>query len=481
MFAENGKISYRQLRRLYVFNLLGVGTLVIPTEIALLGKYGFVAITLGFVMEVLFLAAISKIKKWYLKSKTAGLVIYVYEVLLGAFLAWVFVDLIRYSLIPDEWFAVVLIVILFISAYALSGGVECRARTYEIVFWFILVPLALMMAFALKDMHLKYFEIHDEMNIKNILYGAYVVFATSTSLFNIIFLEGYDPKRIKRSVGFSIITAYVIMMLLYAVLLGNFGKYALAEIKYPAVVLMSNVSIKGSFFKRTDALMLAVWFFTLFSILNMTLFYGMELLERITQKRSKKAHIAVTIAPTFAAAVIMEYGDGILKKYIEFLMKAGIPVMIAFVAIMLVSGCSAVELEERCFPMLAGIDKKDGQYEFYYSIDNATEPVYADGIEEAVNECESGLSKTADTNHLKVLLIGNELYDDENSYAKLIQYLKDSSKFPRNTYVCAVDDINKTFENMGDYYEQLLEKQEREEGLCLTTVGDIMDEYTNGL
>ena len=38
MFAENGKISYRQLRRLYVFNLLGVGTLVIPTEIALLGK-----------------------------------------------------------------------------------------------------------------------------------------------------------------------------------------------------------------------------------------------------------------------------------------------------------------------------------------------------------------------------------------------------------------------------------------------------------
>ena len=155
--------------------------------------------------------------------------------------------------------------------------------------------------------------------------------------------------------------------------------------------------------------------------------------------------------------------------------------MIAFVAIMLVGGCSAVELEERCFPMLAGIDKKDGQYEFYYSIDNATEPVYADGIEEAVNECESRLSKTADTNHLKVLLIGNELYDDENSYAKLIQYLKDSSKFPRNTYVCAVDDINKTFENMGDYYEQLLEKQEREEGLCLTTVGDIMDEYTNGL
>lgn len=481
MFAENGKISYRQLRRLYVFNLLGVGTLVIPTEIAMLGKYGFIAITLGFIMSALFLMAVSKIKKGYLKSKTAGAVIYAYEVLLGAFLAWIFVDLIRYSLIPDEAFAVVLAVILLISAYALSGGVECRARTYEVVFWFILIPLMFMMAFALKDMHLKYFEIHDKMNIKNILYGAYVVFVTSTSLFNIIFLEGYDSKRIKKSARSSLIITYVIMMSLYAVLLGNFGKYPLAEIKYPAVTLMSNVSIKGSFFKRADALMLAVWFFTLFSLLNMTLFYGMELLKRITKKRCKKAHIAVTIALTFIAALIMEYGDGILKKYIEFLMKAGIPVMIAFVVIMLVSGCSAVELEERCFPMLAGIDKKDGQYEFYYSIDNATEPVYAAGIEEAVSGCESGLSKTADTNHLKVLLIGNELYDDKKSYAELIEYIKDSRKFPRNTYVCAVDDINETFENMGDYYEQLLEKQEREDGLCLTTIGDMLDEYTNGL
>lgn len=47
---------------------------------------------------------------------------------------------------------------------------------------------------------------------------------------------------------------------MYAVLLGNFGKYSLSEIEFPAVVLMSDVQIKGSFFKRADALMLSVWF-----------------------------------------------------------------------------------------------------------------------------------------------------------------------------------------------------------------------------
>ena len=58
----------------------------------------------------------------------------------------------------------------------------------------------------------------------------------------------------------AIFTYAGILFLLYAVLLGNFGKYSLSEIEFPAVVLMSDVQIKGSFFKRADALMLSVWF-----------------------------------------------------------------------------------------------------------------------------------------------------------------------------------------------------------------------------
>ena len=41
-FAQNESISPRQLYRLYVFNLLGVGTLVLPNNLAKLGKYAFI-------------------------------------------------------------------------------------------------------------------------------------------------------------------------------------------------------------------------------------------------------------------------------------------------------------------------------------------------------------------------------------------------------------------------------------------------------
>ena len=75
--------------------------------------------------------------------------------------------------------------------------------------------------------------------------------------------------------------------LLYAVLLGNFGKYSLSEIEFPAVVLMSDVQIKGSFFKRADALMLSVWFFTLFSVLNMSLYYAVLRCENFAENTRK--------------------------------------------------------------------------------------------------------------------------------------------------------------------------------------------------
>ena len=45
-FAQNESISPRQLYRLYVFNLLGVGTLVLPNNLAKLGKYAFISIAL---------------------------------------------------------------------------------------------------------------------------------------------------------------------------------------------------------------------------------------------------------------------------------------------------------------------------------------------------------------------------------------------------------------------------------------------------
>ena len=537
-FAQNESISPRQLYRLYVFNLLGVGTLVLPNNLAKLGKYGFISIALGVFMAWLFMWIVSEVrerrKNIYDRSfgKTAhvkiliyDLIIALYELSQAAFLAWIFAKLIRDSLIPDESFTAVLLVIMAVCAYALSGGVECRARVYEVVFFFVLIPLAAMLLFAISDVRFDYLMIKDrvgvEFGIADIFAGAYYVFAASISVFNILFVRERSVSQIRWSVSKAILTYAGILFLLYAVLLGSFGKYSLSEIEFPAVVLMSDVQIKGSFFKRADALMLSVWFFTLFSVLNMSLYYAVlrcedfakntaEVMPTFNKSRGfsnnkqlscdrQKSHdkekssirsrcIIFVIAVTVTLAYILESGDEIVKKYLGFLLCIAIPVIVVLTIGLMLTGCSAVELEERCFPTLAAVDivaaatdeTTDKEVvEFYYNMDESYEPEYADDIKTAVDSFEERLSQKADTNHLKVILIGKTLRNDKAAYASFMEYCKTSKKFPRNTYVCIADDINDIFDNMGDYYEQKMNKENHEDGEPIITLGTLLDDYTN--
>lgn len=537
-FAQNESISPRQLYRLYVFNLLGVGTLVLPNNLAKLGKYGFISIALGVFMAWLFMWIVSEVrerrkniydrsfgKTAYAKMLIYDLIIAVYELSQAAFLAWIFVKLIRDSLIPDESFTAVLLVIMAVCAYALSGGVECRARVYEVVFFFVLIPLAAMLLFAISDVRFDYLMIKDrvgvDFGIADIFAGAYYVFAASISVFNILFVRERSVSQIRWSVSKAILTYAGILFLLYAVLLGSFGKYSLSEIEFPAVVLMSDVQIKGSFFKRADALMLSVWFFTLFSVLNMSLYYAVLRCENFAKNTAKviftfnknrgfsnnkqlscdrqKSHdkekssirsrcIIFVIAVTVTLAYILESGDEIVKKYLGFLMCIAIPVIVVLTIGLMLTGCSAVELEERCFPTLAAVDivavdtdeTTDKEVvEFYYNMDKSYEPEYADDIKTAVDSFEERLSQKADTNHLKVILIGKTLRNNKAAYSDFMEYCKTSKKFPRNTYVCIADDINDIFDNMGDYYEQKMNKENHEDGEPIITLGTLLDDYTN--
>lgn len=202
--------------------------------------------------------------------------------------------------------------------------------------------------------------------------------------------------------------------------------------------------------------------------------------------------IIFVIAVTVNLAYILESGDEIVKKYLGFLLCIAIPVIVVLTIGLMLTGCSAVELEERCFPTLAAVDIVDvvshrdvsanensGYIEFYYNMDKSYEPEYADDIKTAVDSFEDRLSQKADTNHLKVILIGKTLRKDKAAYSDFMEYCKTSKKFPRNTYVCIADDINDIFDNMGDYYEQKINKENHEDGEPIITLGTLLDDYTN--
>ena len=115
-------------------------------------------------------------------------IVWAHSVFTAGFCAYVFSNLMQYTLVRESVYWVVLLVIVLVSAYAVSGGIESRARVYEILFWLVLVPFTGMLFAAIKNFELAYTEGIFYDAGKQVLKGSYLVFLFLTPLFFSLFL-----------------------------------------------------------------------------------------------------------------------------------------------------------------------------------------------------------------------------------------------------------------------------------------------------
>ncbi len=170
------------------------------------------------------------------------------------------------------------------------------------------------------------------------------------------------------------------------------------------------------------------------------------------------------------------------------------------VAVCNLSACSATELEDRCFPMMAIADVKEERVRFAYGFpelsqkdntdieeaDVGVPPTEGGNLAEALSAYEAELSNLADCNHMKVFVIGESLLRDTKRFNETLDYLRESEVFPRNTYVCVTGDIETLLEKAdslpedeGSYLEKFLQHHESDHEIKLTNLGTLLDEQIN--
>lgn len=147
---------------------------------------------------------------------------------------------------------------------------------------------------------------------------------------------------------------------------------------------------------------------------------------------------------------------------------------IALASVFFMTGCSTTELEERSFPMLVAIGVEDGSV------------TYKDAFPKEDDTGKLG-AKEKDYNHLKVLVLEEDLLEQQKLYESTLNEIAEKEVFPRNTYVCAMDDIDELFEmekeisqDLGTYLEEYLKSHEEKKDRLLT-LGDLLDEQANQL
>ena len=139
-----------------------------------------------------------------------------------------------------------------------------------------------------------------------------------------------------RAGRWAVLFAGILYAVLYLILLGIFGKNTLSVMEYPAVTMMCTIKITGGFLKRTDAFMLAIWFFTLFALLGGTAFYGGNLLSDLFGKKSAwggKYGFFILVA-AFALAEVF-YHSKTLCTYFEICFQTVMTPFIILVPVLL--------------------------------------------------------------------------------------------------------------------------------------------------
>lgn len=536
MFSENNQISGRQVFRLLTYDFLGMGTLLLPTMLAdTAGRDGIFCILAGILSTFLYLKLLRYLLKGmktsypdFLKQKCGKVCGYVlwggyflYFILMASYTAYLFSTLMLNGLVENISFYLVLLLILLLAFYGMAGGIEGRARVYEMLFWFLMIPLFLMLFAACREVKPAYWSPVFVADGKEMLSGSYYVLFCYSMVSIVLFLKEYVADR-KKCVGAAEKAVWFsggVFAALYLILIGLFGVGALAQMKFPAVTMMSRVQVTGGFLKRTDAFMFSIWFFTLYAMLNSMVFYSGNLAAKVIRDcggylegKKRMLPYLILLLLVYGVTVLFYRNQQFLDCVTFLLWKIGTPfvvgvpvllcltgrkpnrgmeersskenkderknhkkkvrvvVLVCFLfGCLFLQGCNVAELEDKAFPVLLNIRDQDDFQNVWLNHEYAG-------------------NKEVDYNHLKVVLIERSFLEKEAEVEDMLSMLEQEKEVPWNAYVMTTESCDRLAQTegkldtlLGNYLEELLENTSGIDQKAYPTLGMLYEERANHL
>jgi spore germination protein len=519
MFSENNQISGRQVFRLLTYDFLGMGTLLLPTMLAdTAGRDGIFCILAGILSTFLYLKLLRYLLKGmktsypdFLKQKCGKICGYVlwggyflYFILMASYTAYLFSTLMLNGLVENVSFYLVLLLILLLAFYGMAGGIEGRARVYEILFWFLMIPLFLMLFAACREVKPVYWSPVFMADGKEVLSGSYYVLFCYSMVSIVLFLKEYVADR-KKCVGAAEKAVWFsggVFAAMYLILIGLFGVEALVQMKFPAVTMMSRVQVTGGFLKRTDAFMFSIWFFTLYAMLNSMVFYSGNLAEKVIRDcggylegKKRMLPYLILLLLVYGVTVLFYRNQQFLDCVTFLLWKIGTPfvvgvpvllcltgerkkhnkkvrvlVLVCFLfGCLFLQGCNVAELEDKAFPVLLNIRDQDDFQNVWLNHEYAG-------------------NKEVDYNHLKVVLIERSFLEKEAEVEDMLSMLEQEKEVPWNAYVMTTESCDRLAQTegeldvlLGNYLEELLENTSGIDQKAYPTLGMLYEERANHL
>ena len=316
MFADNRKISLGQVRRLLILDIFGMSSLMLPGILAsMTGADGLICLILGMAGGLVLLWLMGKNLQYvkenyysYMKDTAGELVgdifmvfYFLYFITLCGFVLYQTSLLVLVWLLPEGSEFWVNLLLLALAAYGTVRGIEGRARVYEIIFWFLGIPLLVMLLLAFREVRTDYWAPIFYSRGEDLLRGTIASGIFLLPLTAILFLKPFCRQEEKLAAcGRGALFIVTLMNgLIYLILLGVFGQNTMGVLKRPVITLMSMVNLPGGFFTRQDVIMTTVWFFALFALLHTGVFQSTLILKELFHESGNRYSMCISLPLAF--------------------------------------------------------------------------------------------------------------------------------------------------------------------------------------
>lgn len=525
-FAENNRISHRQLYRQMVLAFLAPFLLCLPGENRVTGISGIVGVAAAMVLLVIYSFFLRRLTPWYTDpvktfgaagGRIIGAFFLSYVALTGAYLLDLMEELVPAVLITGIPGIVISFLAAAVCSFGTHKGMQRRGRMAEVSGGLLLGGVLLMMVLCLWQITPEYFTEMTEAFVlqgKEVLKSCYGILAAFSGIGLLPFLLKDVEKRgtAGKPVVLGIVTLGGILMGMLVLIPSVLGWQRFRNEAYPVLPLLAGADLPGNVLARFDVLWMGFLLYSLLFALGSLFHYGHRILDRIRMGSGKLWLPAVI----FGLSLIKFQGMGIRQIFDFYLSRIFVPGLLliqVFMAlrgnrrrqkkvalaaglcfVVFFSGCAAIEPEKRMYPLALGVNSEESEFSLIYGMPDLPQATGQEKQEELGSETVLSITgsdfyeieriydrsqeKYLDMSHLQVIIMGDRLLEGEG-WKIFMEYLKEEPFVGENVYIFRTEDPEAVLSresggtSAGEYLTGLLENRlpsQQKDGVTLRQV-----------
>lgn len=527
-FAENNRISHRQLYRQIILTFLVPFLICLPGKNGIQGMQGITGVLLAVILILGYIFVLLRVTSGYSDmtrflgafwGRAAGAFFLVYIVFSAVYILKILEQIVpRWLLmgVPSGWLSFLIIIV---CSAGTERGIQRRGRMAEVSGGVLLFGILLMIVLCIGQTHVDYLQEMFEterISINGTIRSGYLFLCGFSGIGLLPFIMRDVEKR--GSAGRTILAAVLTVGGIFAGVLfllpAVFGWRRLLTETYPILPLLAGADLPGNILARFDVLWMGFLLYGLLFTIGSLFYYGQQVAEKC-HLGTTKYWLAILIfllslAEMPGADVIVFYRDYLERIFVPGLLVIQMVILfhgknrkirktttvVLLACILTLSGCAGIEPEKRLYPLALGVEQSENGWKFIYGMpelpsaegqekeetgNSALEITGADfeTIEKIYNRSQE---KYLDMGHLQVLILKNSLVQSE-LWSDLLGYLEKEPLIGENVYVFRTENLtelmgwNKEGTSIGEYLPGLLENRISDQEKNGTTLRQVYHQW----